>query len=181
MELNWAQQAIPIEVTELPSTGWSSEAVITLVISGVAIVLSAFALVWQVVSWRRSGPRITVQADSGISIGPMGTFEILTFTVSNEGRASTQVRTVDFVRSDGEGMIAIFPEAFLDKKPPLDLQPGFQETLVLRLDAIAKTLSEKGISPQSLVPRARSGHGDVTGKSTPLLVKQLEKLVGDTK
>lgn len=181
MELNWAQQPLPVVVTDLPSSGWSSEAVTTLIISGVAIVLSAIALVWQIFSWRRSGSRTIINADSGISWGGMGTFEIMSFAVSNRGRAPTQVSSVDFVRAGGKGTVTFFPDAFLQGKFPLDLQPGRQETLVVRLDELARICADNHINPSELKPRARSGHGDVTGKTTSLLVRRLRELVAKSR
>lgn len=176
MELNWAQRAIPVEVTELPSTGWSSVTVMTLIVSVLAIILSAVALGWQVYSWKHNGPKTKISADSGIAFGPLGDFEILSFSVSNKGRASTQISSVDFLRSDGGGIVALFPTAFMQGSFPIDLKPGQQESLLVRLDEVARICAENRIDPAILEPRARSGHGDVTGKSTDRLVRRLKSL-----
>ena len=49
---------------------WTWPVILTLSISLLALAVAGASLTWQIVSWRRSGPRVTVKTFSGFSTMP---------------------------------------------------------------------------------------------------------------
>lgn len=81
--------AVSLPTCELPGTG---PVILTLCVSILALVVSAIALGWQVVSWRRSGPRVRVTSKSGFATSE----PFVSIEITNAGRLATEIRQIAY-------------------------------------------------------------------------------------
>lgn len=86
-------------------------------------MLSVVSLGWQIVSWRRSGPRIKVERIQGRGVGHLDPTWFIGVKADNSGRLQTQVQQFGFQLLDGE---SISPTGNYHGNPirVMDLPPG---------------------------------------------------------
>lgn len=129
-----------------------------------ALVLAVVSLAWQVVSWRRSGPQIKVWSDTGVTFGPLGTFEFRFVTVHNSGRADAWVQSMGFVLPNGKRLVGT--DSFIKRVTlPEKVEGGGAEIDFWYDPAELRAQCEKNQCELSdLVPFARVAGRTVTGK-----------------
>lgn len=133
----------------------------------VGIALSLASLLWQVVSWRASGARLHVRylwaLTEDVYREPIW---LLGISVTNKGRASTEVRGVATGLPDGK-QVPIVRDALGQVSFPYVLEPGRQVDAYYEETAFKKALKRLGYGPGTrITPRALCGHGDAKGKRT---------------
>ena len=88
---------------------WSGPVILTLCLSVLALIVSVTALIWQVVSWRRSGPQVRVSSRVGVA----DTVPFVSIEITNAGRMATEVNQLGFQLSalDDRQHIVMFRDA----------------------------------------------------------------------
>ncbi|MEE2852230.1 MAG: hypothetical protein VX424_06200 [Actinomycetota bacterium] len=140
--------------------------ILTLCISGLAFVLSVISVVWQVVSWRRSGPRIKVKRIHGIGGPPQGVW-LIGVQAENSGRLGTQVQQFGFQLPDGQFITALEDFLGMPIQLPMELPAG--GVVAARYNAlhIRNALAGRRFGKR-VRPFVETGHGRYIGKKIDL-------------
>lgn len=141
--------------------------ILTLGISGFALVLSVVSLGWQVVSWRRNGPRVKVVRIQGIGPGrPQGVW-FIGVEARNSGRLGTQVQQFGFQLPNHQ--VITVPEDFMGRPiGNMDLPPGGTASAMYNARDIRDALAEHRIT-KKVRPFVVTGHGRFEGKRVDLV------------
>lgn len=140
--------------------GWTSQNVLTLVISVVAAFLSMLALGWQIYSWLHSGPRVKVTAQHGFALGGSD-LEFVSITATNSGRLQTVIHEFGF-EVPGRRRFVEF-QSFVPIKLPADLPPGGSVSFYFERQRLRRSAEDEGVHPTQLRSFARGGHGVTYG------------------
>jgi hypothetical protein len=65
---------------------------------------AATSIAWQIYTWRRNGPHVTVKAAHAITAGPIGDHDLIVITAANDGRAGTMVHPIRIPTSELPGL-----------------------------------------------------------------------------
>lgn len=147
MRETWAADVIPVEITEMPSSGWTAVSVFTLVISCLALALSY-------VTWRRSGS--VVKATGSLIETPQDMMYPVKFQVvmRNAGRVETHVVEIWF--RSGIRRCRLMNRYF---ELPVVLPPGAEDFRRCSAHQIAGQIGREGGNLTSRsVPYLRTGH-----------------------
>lgn len=139
---------------------WTAQNVLTLVISVVAALLSMLALGWQIYSWRRSGPRVSVTAQHAITLDESGT-ELVSVTATNAGRLQTVIHEFGFEMPDRRKFVEL--QSFVPIALPADLPPGGSVSFYFIREKLSRSAEDEGVHPTQLRSFARGGHGVTYG------------------
>jgi hypothetical protein len=138
--------------------------ILTLCISSAAFLLSTISLIWQVISWRRSGARLKVTTTWGIFDTPLGTGRwFLGITVRNQGRLATEIDQIGF-HALGRPLQQSIP-----------LGAGASTSVMFDVPGTLAGLRQAGLSGKGARPFATTGHGRTRGTRRNL-GKMLETL-----
>lgn len=132
-------------------------------------ILSVISLTVQVVTWKASGPRLTVSFQAGIPVGVPGQPKILTgIQVTNRGRAETIISGVR-VRLPGGKTIPLVEDYLEQVTFPRAIPPGDMFCAYYDPNSLEYIFAKYQI-PESVrvQPEAVCGHGDVQGKRMPV-------------
>lgn len=155
------------------------------VLGVIGVVLSAFALSWQALSYRCSGRKphlvaiIALQQESNLVVVPAsadavelvqaagggGDRVLVGVEVSNRGRSALHISGWLW-RSDPAG-ISVNPPESLGQTTPYDIPPGATATFLCAPDILrdlARELADRGISPSNIYPYVISGGRMFTAK-----------------
>jgi hypothetical protein len=129
--------------------------------SGVALIVSIAALVWQVISWRRSGPRVRVAARAVVA----GTgARLIAIEVRNSGRLATEVQNCGFDLPSGRHIVCPYDFQGQPLQFPAQLPPGGEVNFYLAPPALARPLAEEGVTGEGVCAYVRTGHGRINGE-----------------
>jgi hypothetical protein len=146
--------------------------ILTLCISVLALAVSMGVLIWQIVSWRRSGPRVRViwfqgtysppwAKKSRSAAGAVGFIEV---RAENFGRLGTEVQAFGFQLPDGQFIHASSDYKGVPVELPKALPPGGLVSVRYDVPSLWMALANDLISGKGVRPFVATGHGRVVGK-----------------
>jgi hypothetical protein len=99
--------------------------IVTLVIAVLGLMAAAISLVWQIVSWRLTGPLVKVSVSRGFLVGVPGPVpEIISVTARNVGRSNVSIGAWGLRLPNGERLVVPIPEAWAGPRVPYTLMGG---------------------------------------------------------
>ncbi len=140
---------------------WTWPVILTLCISLLALAVSGASLTWQMISWRRSGPRVSVKTISGIGM-PSGVWYV-GVEATNSGRLATEIAQVGFQLPNGHHIQNIYDFLGQPVELPMPLGPGRKATMTYAAQHIREILREEGVSGENVRPYVKTGHGRFEG------------------
>lgn len=141
---------------------WTGPLVLTLCVSILALVVSAIALGWQVISWRRSGPRVRVTSKSGFAASE----PFVSIEITNAGRLATEISQIAFQlsRLDDQKQVVMFRDVLGDLVTmPIPLPPGATVSKMFAAGAVLEVLDSNEFAATEARPYAITGHGRTEG------------------
>jgi hypothetical protein len=142
---------------------WSWPVITSLCTSVLALLVALGALVWQITSWRRSGPRVSVKAVSAAT--PEG--KCIVIQATNAGRLATEVSGCGFDLPSGRHIVNPIG-AFGPHAVPATLAPGGSVSFYFHPEGLRQPLTGEGISGEGVRPYVETGHGHVNGSQIHL-------------
>lgn len=135
----------------------------TLTLSIIATALSALSLLWQFISWRSSGARLSVNFTRVIPVG--GDWDQhVGIQIRNKGRAQTVISSACIILPDNRNAPFI-ADAFRQFHLPYTIQPGEEIALTFPVGLVEDLRRQPGINAKSKIrPSVTTGHGNTTGK-----------------
>lgn len=143
---------------------WTWPVILTLCIALLAFAVSVASLTWQIISWRRSGPRVRVRPTSGVGGAPPNLVWFVGIEATNSGRLGTEIQQFGFQLPNGRHIQNIYDFLGQPMKFPVPLGPGQSVTMTYDAEHIREALREEGISGKRVRPYATTGHGRIEGK-----------------
>lgn len=146
---------------------WSGPQVLTLCLSVLALMLSITALAWQVISWRRSGPRLRVVTTQGIVGSPPNGCWFIAVEISNTGRLATEISQVGFQLSRGEKrrhIVDLEDVLGIPIELPRTLAPGASTSVMYAPQRLLEALRDQGLHGKKAHPFASTGTGRTLGR-----------------
>jgi hypothetical protein len=141
---------------------WTSPVILTLCISLLALAVGGGSLTWQIISWRRSGPQVSVKTTSGIGGMPPGVW-FVGIEATNSGRLGTEISQFGFQLPNGRHLQNIYDFLGQPVQLPMPLGPGHKAGMTYAAQHIREILREEGISGENVRPYVTTGHGRVEG------------------
>lgn len=123
---------------------WTGPVILTLCVSVLALAVSAIALRWQVISWRRSGPRVRVTSKSGFAAAD----PFVSIEIANAGRLATEISHMAFQlsRLDDWKQVLMFRDVLRDLVTmPVQLAPGATVSKMFTAGAVLDVLDSKWV------------------------------------
>jgi len=152
-----------------PQHIWTWPVILTLCISLLALAVSGASLTWQIVSWRRSGPRVRVKTVSGMGGRPGVWF--VGVEATNSGRLETDIEQFGFQLPNGRHIQAIHDYLGQPVELPMPLAPGRTATMRYAAQHIWEILRQEGVSGKNVRPYVAAnwkpvsaGHGHFEGE-----------------
>jgi hypothetical protein len=146
-----------------PQHIWTWPVILTLCISLLALAVSGASVTWQVISWRRSGPRVSVKTVSGIGGTPPGGVWFVGVKATNSGRLGTEIRQFGFQLPSGRHIQNVYDFLGQPVELPMPLGPGSTATMTYASQHIREILRQEGISGENVRPYVSTGHGRFEG------------------
>jgi hypothetical protein len=138
--------------------------VVTTVIACLALAVSVASLLWQVASWRNSGPRIrAVVVRHNPVRGMPGAYAIV---LSNDGRQAVTVVRVRLKWRKGLNAAdynIVYADWGADIKYlksdrlPITIEPGAEVRVYASLKRVEENMSKLGLEQKHLIPQAQLG------------------------
>jgi hypothetical protein len=153
-------RTIVADVNPPPPPVWTGPVILTLCIALLSLLLAGIALGWQVVSWRRSGPRVKVSAGWGFYSTGAG---LIFITATNSGRLGTEIGSCGFDLPDDRQIVD--PDVQL---PTTELAPGGSVSVRFNPDRLRIPLAEQAVTGKGVRPWVQTGHGRIRGKRVHL-------------
>ncbi|MGI5211508.1 hypothetical protein [Plantactinospora sp. CA-290183] len=122
---------------------------IPVLLSIIAIDMSAASLLWQVVSWKRSGPVVTVTAVQALVTVDMSGQWFTSVTARNTGRSPITVTGWEF-RMPGGGSVVSTRTVRWSTPLPYRLEAGAEGTWFMVTDGVQETCAKRGARYQDL-------------------------------
>ena len=154
---------------------WSGPVILTLCLSVLALIVSVTALIWQVVSWRRSGPQVRVSSRVGVA----DTVPFVSIEITNAGRMATEVNQLGFQLSalDDRQHIVMFRDALgMLVALPLALPPGGTVSKMFAAADVLQVIRDSDFSATQARAYTVTGHGRMEGEQFDLR-RRVEGLV----
>jgi len=148
---------------------WTGPVVLTLCIAAAALLAALGSLIWQVISWRRSGAPLRVETGWGTVATSQGTGRlVLGINVHNVGRIPTVVSQIGFQMPRWrQRRQLLVPTADVYGRPlqhPIPLGPGETTSIYLNVADTLAGLRGAGLSGRRARPFATTGHGRTYGE-----------------
>ena len=156
-----------IDIQHAPPV-WTGPVILTLCISALAFLMSGAALAWQLISWRRSGPRVRVAAINGVGGDPDRLVDFIGIRATNQGRLSTEVTGAGFLLTNNQTIQAIEDAFGLPIQLPEPLNPGGRVSVLYKVDGLRRGLQQANDAGADARPYVETGHGRVFGKKIHL-------------
>jgi hypothetical protein len=140
---------------------------LTLGIALLSLAVSAVALAWQVVSWRRSGPHLKVGTTWGIAGAPPHGLWFISIQVKNGGRLGTEISQLGFrlSRREAHQQIVAMDDAFGQPiRLPISVGPGTSASVMYSVPGLKGALRDAQVSGKGARPFVDTGHGRKLGK-----------------
>jgi hypothetical protein len=159
-----------------PQTVWTSPVILTLCLSLVALAVSVGALLWQITSWKRSGPRIRVASTVGYVAADLPLdLGFVAVEARNSGRMATEVEQFGWQLPDGRTLQSPYNVLGQLVQLPMQLAPGGKVSMHYEPADINRLLVEEAHSGEAVRPHVVTGHGRFEGDPIHL-GKRLETL-----
>jgi hypothetical protein len=139
-------------------TIWKGPVILTLCVSLLAPAVAGASRTWQIISWQRSGPRVSVKATSGIGGMPSGVW-FVGVQATNSGRLGTEIEQFGFQLPNGRHIQNIYDFLGRPVQLPMPLGPGREATMTYAAQHIREILRGEGISGRTSGPTSRQGMG----------------------
>lgn len=142
----------------MEASPWTGPVIWTLCLSVLAFIVSATVSIWQVVSWRRSGPWIRVSSRAGFA----DTVPFVSVEITNSGRMATEVNHIGFQLSalDERQHIVMFRDAFgMPVVLPVALPPGGTVSKMFTAADVLEVIRNSDFSATQARAYAVTGHG----------------------
>lgn len=120
-------------------------------ISVMALLISTTSLIWQVFSWKHSGPRVKVCGCRGVMYdNNKNETHYIAVVASNKGRSSTYVQ--NFGLTDGNIWMELDSLPMNDEfaESPALLEPGYQQVRGVKMEDVAQFCNTNRIEPSKL-------------------------------
>jgi hypothetical protein len=140
---------------------WTGPVTLTLVLSVLALLMSGLSLGWQIISWRRSGPRVKVKTINGV--GGIPVVDFVGIQATNEGRLSTEVTSFGFLLANNQTIQAIQDAFGMPVQLPQTLNPGGQASIHYSTEGLHSGMQQAGNSGAAARPYVETGHGRIFG------------------
>lgn len=124
--------------------------VTSFVLAILAFLLSCVSLTWQIVSWRRSGPRVVVNASQSFPVYDHGLGDqMVAVTARNKGRAATTVMGWSLEFPNGDNLIM---QRQLPWTPSLPhrLEAHSEATWFIATDEVRQECAQRGVHYRDL-------------------------------
>jgi hypothetical protein len=129
---------------------WTGPVILTLCISLLALAVAGASLTWQIISWRRSSPRVSVKTVSGIGGRPGVWF--VGVEATNSGRLGIEIEQFGFQLPNGRHIQAIHDYLGQPVELPMPLAPGRTATMRYAARHIWEILRQEGVSGENVRP-----------------------------
>lgn len=159
---------------------WTGPVILTLCLSVLALLVSVTALVWQVISWRRSGARLRVATKWGIAGVPPAARWFISIEACNIGRLATEINQIGFQMSKSEErqQIVDFEDVLgMPIQLPRTLAAGGTTSVMYAADRLLTTLNHEGLTGKDARPYVDTGAGRTFGRRKQDLREMARKLV----
>jgi hypothetical protein len=130
--------------------------VLSLCVSGLAFVVSLAALAWQVVSWRRSGPRVTVRARSAVAAVGGG---LIVIEANNSGRLGTETHGCGFDLPNNRQIVCLYDFFGQPFQYPAQLSTGGSLDFHLSPRDVPEPLLKEHVTGDGTRAFVQTGHG----------------------
>jgi hypothetical protein len=141
--------------------------VFTLCISLAALAVAIGTLIWSVISWRRSGPRVKVIRTHGAAFPTEMELYFIGIRATNSGRLATQLRNAGFQLPNGTYVTALKDFLGLPVQYPKELSPGATIEIDFDVKDLRHALAGRRFG-KKVRPFVETGHGVVRGKAIDL-------------
>jgi hypothetical protein len=164
-----------VATAETTISSWTGPVVLTLCLSVLALLVSITALVWQVISWRRNGPRVRVASKWGFA----GATPFISIEITNAGRMATEVNQLGFQLSEVDDRQHIAMVRDVLRMPvtlPIPLAPGATVSKMYAASDVLEVMQNFELTGTEARPYADTGHGRTEGDQCDLRARA-ERLV----
>ena len=146
---------------------WTPPVILSLCISGLAFVMSGVALGWQIISWRRSGPRVEVARIQGIGATAEGMW-FIGVRARNSGRLGTTAQQFGFQLPKGQVITSLYDWLRQPIQLPMDLPPGGDASVMYSVQGVQEALAQlpAKTARKKVRPFVTTGHGRFEGKKS---------------
>ena len=145
---------------------WTGPVILTLALSVLPLLMSGLSLGWQMVSWRRSGPRVKVKNINGV--GGIPVVHVVGIQATNEGRLGTEVTGFGFLLTNEQTIQAIEDAFGFPIQLPQPLNPGGQATIYYSIEGLHRGMQQAGSGAADARPYVVTGHGRIFGPKMDL-------------
>lgn len=136
-----------------------------LVLAILSLVMSAFALGWQILLYLLTSHRVKVKGIWTYAPGPLGVRRLFGVRAVNVGRQAVTIQHFGLHIPDEGGQLVEPTGVEWDPRLPYRLEPGDEATWHLPAAGVYRTCSERRIDVKSLRPFVRlPGSKEVRGK-----------------
>jgi hypothetical protein len=142
--------------------------------------VSITVLVWQVISWRRSGARLHVATKWGIAGVPPTARWFISIEARNTGRLATEINQVGFQMAQAEErrQIVDFEDVLgMPIQLPRTLAAGGTTSVMYAADRLLATLHNEGLTGKDARPYVDTGAGRTFGRRKQDLCEMARKLI----
>jgi hypothetical protein len=156
---------------------WTTPVIVSTSLSVLALVVASGSAVWQVVSWRRSGPRVEVAARAAAT-GFGG--HLVVIEAKNSGRLSTQVQACGFELPSGRHIFCPFNFEGQPLPLPAELHAGGAVSFHFNPSDVAIPFAAEEITGEGVRAYVVTGHGRIRGEEFHLgnMLKALKPTYG---
>jgi hypothetical protein len=154
-------------------TIWTWPVILTLCISLLALAVAGASLTWQIISWRRTVPRVSVKTVSGIGGRPGVWF--IGVEATNSGRLGIEIEQFGFQLPNGRHIQAIHDFLGQPVELPMPLAPRSTATMRYAAQHIWEIFRQEGVSGENVRPYVTAnwrpvstGHGRFEGDAIHL-------------
>jgi hypothetical protein len=140
---------------------WTWPVVLSTALASVALVVAIGTLAWQIVSWRRSGPRVKVTARPAVTADGG---RLIVIEAVNSGRLGTEIQGCGFDLPSGTQIVC--PYNFWGRvlQWPKGLGPGSTVDFHFKPRDVLEPLIGERVTGDGTRAYVRTGHGRVRGK-----------------
>lgn len=125
-----------------------------------AVMLSCASLSWQIISWRRTGPRVIVTASQSLPMYDQGPGEwMVAVTARNRGRSATTVTNWSLEFPDG-GNLVMRRQMQWTPSLPHRLEAHSEATWFIETDAVKVECAQRGVQYTDLRAVVNLASGD---------------------
>lgn len=139
---------------------WTTPVIVSTSLSVFALLVASGSAVWQVQSWRRSGPRVTVAARAAVT-GFGGSLVVI--EAKNSGRLATEVQGCGFDLPTGRHIVCPFDFQGQPLPLPVTLHAGGVVSFHFNPSDVAIPFDAEEITGEDVRAYVATGHGRFRG------------------